>query len=84
MAFGRGEGNERMIAVVPRWLGRLDGPPTDSRHWSGTVLPLPQGWPGRWRCALSGRALDAREQGLPVAELFAVLPVALLLAEPAA
>ena len=82
VAFGRGEGKERMIAIVPRWLGRLDGAPTDSRHWSGTVLRLPQGWPGRWRCALSGRALGVGEQGLAMAEVFGILPVALLLAEP--
>lgn len=72
-----------MITVVPRCLGRLEGPPTDSRHWRGTRLPLPPQWPERWKCALSGRALDARERALPLEDVFAVLPVALLLAEPA-
>ncbi|HEX6668156.1 MAG TPA: hypothetical protein VF061_01280, partial [Gemmatimonadales bacterium] len=83
VAFGRGDGAERLVAVVPRWLARLEGEPTERSLWEGTGLPLPQGWPARWACALSGRALTAGAGSLDVAELFAVLPVALLLAEPA-
>jgi (1->4)-alpha-D-glucan 1-alpha-D-glucosylmutase len=83
VAFGRGDGAERLVAVVPRWLARVEGEPTERSLWEGTGLPLPQGWPARWACALSGRALTAGAGSLDVAELFAVLPVALLLAEPA-
>ena len=82
VAFGRGDGDERLLAVVPRWLGRYEGSPTDPGVWDDTVLPVPPTWPERWVCALSGRRLLARSGGLAVAELFALLPVALLLAEP--
>jgi len=82
VAFGRGDGDERLIAVVPRRLARLEGSPTEPAPWEDTVVPLPAGWPPRWCCALSGRRLLARSDGLAVAELFAVLPVALLLSEP--
>jgi (1->4)-alpha-D-glucan 1-alpha-D-glucosylmutase len=81
VAFGRGDGGERLVAAVPRRLGRLEGSPTDPGVWQDTVVPLPGDWPRRWSCALSGRSLVARTDGLPVAELFAVLPVALLLSE---
>jgi (1->4)-alpha-D-glucan 1-alpha-D-glucosylmutase len=81
VAFGRGEGTDRLIAVVPRRLARIEGLPTDRTLWEGTTLPLPVGWPTRWSCALSGRRVMTEGGGLPVAELFAVLPVALLLPE---
>jgi (1->4)-alpha-D-glucan 1-alpha-D-glucosylmutase len=81
VAFGRGEGMDRLITVVPRRLARIDGLPTERGLWEGTVVPLPVGWPTRWSCALSGRTVIAEAGGLPVAELFAVLPVALLLPE---
>ena len=81
VAFGRGDGGERLIAVVPRRLGRIEGSPTDPALWEDTVVPLPADWPSRWSCVLSGRSLVARPEGLPVAELLAVIPVALLLSE---
>ncbi len=82
VAFGRGDADERLIAVVPRRLGRHEGGPTEPSLWDDTLLPLPADWPRRWCCALSGRSLVARPDGFPVAELFALLPVALLLSEP--
>jgi (1->4)-alpha-D-glucan 1-alpha-D-glucosylmutase len=81
VAFGRGDDSERLIAVVPRRLGRVEGSPTDPALWEDTMVPLPADWPRRWSCVLSGRSLVARPDGLPVAKLFAVLPVALLLSE---
>jgi (1->4)-alpha-D-glucan 1-alpha-D-glucosylmutase len=85
IAFGRGEGTQRLVAVVPRFLaGHVlsGGAPTDLALWDDTGLPLPGGWPSRWTCALSGRSLQAEsERGLRVAELFGILPVALLLAD---
>ena len=81
VAFGRGDGSERLIVAVPRRLGRLEGSPTDPAIWEDTVVPLPGDWPRRWSCALSGRSLAAEPGGLIVAEVFAVLPVALLLSE---
>ena len=84
VAFGRGEGTERLVVVVPTRLGRVDGSPTDPRLWEGARLQLPAGWPSRWSCALSTRAIAAQAEGLSLAALFEVLPVALLLAEPVA
>jgi (1->4)-alpha-D-glucan 1-alpha-D-glucosylmutase len=85
IAFGRGEGTERLLAVVPRFLaGHVlsGGAPTDLALWDGTDLPLPAGWPSRWTCVLSGRALQAEPQhGLRASDLFGILPVALLLAD---
>jgi (1->4)-alpha-D-glucan 1-alpha-D-glucosylmutase len=85
IAFGRGEGTERLLAVVPRFLaGHVlrGGAPTDPALWDGTDLPLPAGWPSRWTCVLSGRTLQAEPpHGLRASDLFGILPVALLLAD---
>jgi hypothetical protein len=70
--------------VVPRWLGRVEGLPTDPSLWSSSSVRFPQGWPSRWSCALSGRTLVTADGRLDLAELFGVLPAALLLAEPGA
>jgi (1->4)-alpha-D-glucan 1-alpha-D-glucosylmutase len=81
VAFGRGDGLERLVAAVPRWVAAVEGVPTDRHLWQDAVLALPEGWPARWRCALSGRMVELDQRGLPVAELFAILPAALLLPE---
>jgi (1->4)-alpha-D-glucan 1-alpha-D-glucosylmutase len=85
IAFGRGEGTERLLAVIPRFLaGHVlrGGAPTDPALWDGTDLPLPAGWPSRWTCVLSGRTLQAEPpHGLRASDLFGILPVALLLAD---
>ena len=83
IAFGRGDGTERLVAAVPRFLAShvlAGGSPTDPALWDGTSLPLPKDWPVRWTCALSGRPIEAQPgRGLPAADLFATLPIALLL-----
>jgi (1->4)-alpha-D-glucan 1-alpha-D-glucosylmutase len=85
IAFGRGEGTERLVAVAPRFLAShvlKGGAPTDPALWNGTGLPLPPGWPSRWTCVLSGRSLHSEPaRGLLLADLFRILPVALLLAD---
>jgi (1->4)-alpha-D-glucan 1-alpha-D-glucosylmutase len=86
IAFGRGDGAERLVAAVPRLVaGHVlpGGSPMDEVLWQDTRLPIPEGWPQRWTCALTGRALEAGSGGLRVSELFRVLPVTLLLADPA-
>ena len=86
IAFGRGQGGDRLVAAVPRFLaGHVirGGLPTDSALWDGTALPIPPDWPSRWTCALSGRTLQSDpSSGLRVGDLFGILPVALLLADP--
>jgi (1->4)-alpha-D-glucan 1-alpha-D-glucosylmutase len=85
IAFGRGDGTERLVAVVPRFLGGhvlSGGAPTDASLWKGTAVVLPAGWPSNWTCALSGKTVRSTpERGLPAAELFGILPVGLLLAD---
>ncbi len=85
IAFGRGDGMERLVAAVPRFLAGhvLNGNgPTDKVIWDGTDLPLPADWPSRWTCVLSGRSLHSDPgRGLRTADLFGILPVALLLAD---
>jgi (1->4)-alpha-D-glucan 1-alpha-D-glucosylmutase len=87
IAFGRGEGTERMVAVVSRFLGghvMSGGSPTDPVLWDSVALSLPTDWASRWRCALSGHPAGCDAEGkLRVRELFGILPVALLLSEPA-
>jgi (1->4)-alpha-D-glucan 1-alpha-D-glucosylmutase len=82
IAFGRGEGAERLVAAVPRFLGRSDRAPTDRELWEGTSLALPAGWPSRWTCALGGHEVRTEDGGLSLSDLFRVLPVSLLLASP--
>jgi hypothetical protein len=55
----------------------------DEVLWQDTRLPIPEGWPRRWTCALTGRALEPDSGGLRVSELFRIVPVTLLLADPA-
>jgi (1->4)-alpha-D-glucan 1-alpha-D-glucosylmutase len=71
VAFARGS---EVVAVVPRLVGGLGG------GWEDTSLELP---PGRWRNELTGEDVAGR---VPMAELVARFPVALLLhaTEPAA
>jgi (1->4)-alpha-D-glucan 1-alpha-D-glucosylmutase len=87
VAFGRGEGGARLVAAVPRLIasrvvasGRA---PTDALLWQETDLVLPGEWPSRWTCVISGRPLAARGGRLRAAELFGILPAALLLADTA-
>ena len=85
VAFGRGEGNARLIVVAPRLAGArvisAGTVPTDPALWHDTVLPIPQGWPVRWTSALTGEPITAEAGGLRLAALFDVLPAALLLAD---
>jgi maltooligosyltrehalose synthase len=85
VAFGRGEGGERLVAAIPRLLARRiseGGSPTDPALWTDTVVSLPDGWPSRWTCVISGRSHHIEPGvGLRAADLFGVVPVALLLTD---
>jgi (1->4)-alpha-D-glucan 1-alpha-D-glucosylmutase len=86
IAFARGEGGRRLVVAVSRFSAghtTAGRGPTEAQRWDGTWLPIPPDCPSRWTCALSGRSLQSTPQdGLRVAELFGILPVALLLSEP--
>jgi (1->4)-alpha-D-glucan 1-alpha-D-glucosylmutase len=65
-AFSRGD---EIVTVVPRLGARADG-------WRDTTLALP---PGSWRDLLSDRSIPGGAGGeTSVAELWRVLPIALL------
>jgi maltooligosyltrehalose synthase len=85
VAFGRGEGGERLVAAVPRLLVKRvsDGSaPIHPALWTDTAVPLPDGWPSRWTCVISGRSRQIEPGvGLRAADLFGAVPVALLLAD---
>ena len=63
VAFGRGQGAERLVAVVPRLIAatlRAGGDLMEPGLWADTRLPLGAEWPRRWTCALSGRRVRVR------------------------
>jgi (1->4)-alpha-D-glucan 1-alpha-D-glucosylmutase len=87
--FARRQGNDLAVVAVPRLVTRLaagpDGLPLGSKVWRDTRLLLPGLDPRlRWRNVYTGSELSGAEvQGqaaLPLAEVFADFPVALLLA----
>jgi (1->4)-alpha-D-glucan 1-alpha-D-glucosylmutase len=90
IGFARRYGGEVAAAVVPRLMTRLaagpEGLPLGAAAWQNTRLLLPsvEARLG-WRNIFTGSTLPgSREQGpaaLPLAEVFADFPVALLLAQ---
>ncbi|HJV35365.1 malto-oligosyltrehalose synthase [Geomonas sp.] len=85
-AFARRSEGGSFLTVVPRLLGTLlrepEGWPLGEEAWLDTFLVLPEGSPRRFRNVLTDQENEAVERdghwGLPVAELFAAVPVALL------
>jgi (1->4)-alpha-D-glucan 1-alpha-D-glucosylmutase len=76
VAFLRGEHAVTVGTRLPVGLERAGG-------WHDTVLSLP---PGHWRCRISGREFPVDGDsglGVPLAQLLADLPVALLVREEA-
>jgi len=89
VAFARNYGDQWTVTAVPRHLHRLRGRPTADHWgkllktaWGDTEVVLPAGSGIVWRCALSGRLIEAAANGdwaaITVAKLFDLLPVALL------
>ena len=87
VAFARSAGNKRVMAVVPRLVAGLCGAnatlPTGPALWNDTMVPLPRDWEGRgYRNIFTGEVLRAPaaggQTGFRVADIFSVLPVALL------
>lgn len=81
-AYGRAWEEEVAIVAVPRLCFRLlereDGLPLGEAPWGDTTLTLPPQWQGRmFRDAFTGRKLAAAGE-LPVGEVFAEFPAALL------
>lgn len=88
VAFARTDpaGGAGPITVVPRLpgavMGSRPGPPL-GRLWDDTTVVLPERLHGSWRDCCTGRIHSGAGARLPLAEVFADLPVALLApAEP--
>ncbi|HVT27459.1 MAG TPA: malto-oligosyltrehalose synthase [Lacipirellulaceae bacterium] len=90
ICFARRLERECIVAVVPRNFytlvqrcgGRTNKPGPPQAEWNDTTITMPEGFPTRWRCELSGHCADAEDAGdshaLNVGELLGVFPVALL------
>jgi (1->4)-alpha-D-glucan 1-alpha-D-glucosylmutase len=81
VAFARGEGDARLLAAVARFHSPEETAGSTGA-WSGTTLLVPVDAPRRWTCALTGASHEVTAGRLQVADLFRILPAALLLAEP--
>ena len=81
-AFARRLQGRVVIAVAPRLVATLlvepELAPLGERVWQTTQLLLPEGAGGRLRNIVNGAELDAVGRTVPLAELFAEAPVALL------
>ena len=85
VAFARKRGEAWVLAVVPRLCTHLVAPgtpPLGLSVWGDEGLPLPPGAPEVWEDVLTRATLRVSpggpEPGLPLAEVFRHLPVALL------
>jgi len=81
VAFARtGPGGEMAVVVAPRLVaGLLDGARLAADRFANAFVPVPGLNAGdRLRDALTGEERVVAERGLPVDQLFATLPVALL------
>jgi (1->4)-alpha-D-glucan 1-alpha-D-glucosylmutase len=80
LAFARRLDGRTAITVVPRCVLALDAdPPLGEAAWGRTVLRLPADvGTRRFECVLSGAVLRPRDGRLPLAEVFAAFPAALL------
>jgi (1->4)-alpha-D-glucan 1-alpha-D-glucosylmutase len=85
VAFARRRRRRWAIAVAPRFLTKLAGEgewPIGEGVWRTATLPLPLDAPSTWRNALTGDELhisgDGRTGALRISQIFAHLPVALL------
>src|SRR5206468_3530600 len=91
VAFGRYREGHYALAVVPRLVAGMMGDdardlPVGRDAWGDTRLLLPDvGVPRHWRDLLTDAVVEIREldgrPGLPLAEVFRGLPVALLVGE---
>jgi (1->4)-alpha-D-glucan 1-alpha-D-glucosylmutase len=88
-AFARADGGDAVLTVVPRLLAGLgaDAPPLGAEFWRDTTLDVPPALGRHFVNVLTGEPVRVPPSdgpgGVPLAEIFAHFPVALLAAEPA-
>jgi (1->4)-alpha-D-glucan 1-alpha-D-glucosylmutase len=84
IAFERAHGRDSLIVLAPRLTASLataSGVPLGREAWRSTSVDLPTRRPSTFRELLTGARLEAIG-GLSVSDVFAVCPVAILLADP--
>ena len=85
-AFARGEGQDRVVVVVPRLIATLlpdaDVPPLGERVWGDTSIELPAGSPRAYRDGLTGDGIGSATDGdyrrIAAADIFSRFPIACL------
>ena len=70
IAYGRKEGDDRVLVLVARYPGQRDADP----GWDDTTVALPE---GRWVDLLGGGAFDGGDR-VPIEQLFGALPALVL------
>jgi (1->4)-alpha-D-glucan 1-alpha-D-glucosylmutase len=84
VAFARQAGDQWCLTAVPRLVSGLvaEGQdPLGPNVWADTRLTLPSAAPRAWRNVFTGK-VSLADGGLPVAEILAHFPVALLTGAP--
>ncbi|MHB8541169.1 MAG: malto-oligosyltrehalose synthase [Candidatus Acidiferrales bacterium] len=89
IAFSRHSQGNWIVVVAPRLLSRIVSPgalPMGRESWGSTALVLPHSFPKAWFNIFTGKAIapvwEKSRSVLPVAEMFADLPLAVLTHEP--
>lgn len=86
VAFARQDRNDWAICVTPRCVASLRAPVMGKERrefWKGTKVRLPEGAPAKWSNILAGKnepKIAKEGEFLPLADVFAGFPAALLLA----
>jgi (1->4)-alpha-D-glucan 1-alpha-D-glucosylmutase len=78
LSFRREYRGEARIIVVPRLTSGLEGPVPVGSAWADTVLRLPTEGAQEWRCQVGGQVVQCSQGALPLPEVLARLPVAVL------
>jgi (1->4)-alpha-D-glucan 1-alpha-D-glucosylmutase len=79
LAFQRAHHQDELIVIVPRLTCGLAGHLPIREAWGNTTIRLPaDGTVTRWRCELGGQVVQSRDGALAMADVTAVLPVAVL------
>jgi (1->4)-alpha-D-glucan 1-alpha-D-glucosylmutase len=82
VAFARRLGDGWAVAVVGRWFAALcPGGRYADVSWDDTAVAVPPNAPGVWTDVLTSRRVSVEGGRLPIADVLAVLPAALLVPE---
>jgi (1->4)-alpha-D-glucan 1-alpha-D-glucosylmutase len=79
VAYRRVHEGDACVVVAPRLTGELGDPIPVGPTWEDAKIRLPGAdIVGAWRCVLGGTVVQSRDDVLPVGDVLARLPVAVL------